>query len=197
MPKIVDKEQMIKSIMKAAQSAFVKYGFHKTTMDKIAKEAHIAKGTLYLYFDSKEDLSQKLIVTQFETSYKNLTRKNQFETLDALLAHIEKGLVVSKQESQFISIIFESFGPSFASNHFTVEMAKFFDQIGEFYSSNLQMLIDKGKINNSIDAVVLGRALVSLMDGLILHKSLFKLSANQYKSMIKEVIDLFRRGLKK
>lgn len=43
-------------ILDAAERLFVRYGYKKTTVDEIAQEAHIGKGTVYLHFESKEDV---------------------------------------------------------------------------------------------------------------------------------------------
>lgn len=43
-------------ILNAAQSLFVRYGVKRTSIDEVARAADIAKGTLYLYYDSKETL---------------------------------------------------------------------------------------------------------------------------------------------
>jgi AcrR family transcriptional regulator len=48
-------------ILIAARDVFGKKGFYETKMEDVAKEAGVAKGTLYLYFQSKEDLYQCLI----------------------------------------------------------------------------------------------------------------------------------------
>jgi AcrR family transcriptional regulator len=41
-------------ILDAADSLFQRYGYQKTTVDDIAREARIGKGTIYLHFKSKE-----------------------------------------------------------------------------------------------------------------------------------------------
>src|SRR5436190_14570990 len=41
-------------ILQAARKVFARRGYRATTVDDIAAEAKIAKGTLYLYFKSKE-----------------------------------------------------------------------------------------------------------------------------------------------
>lgn len=41
-------------ILDAAQQLFAHFGYRRTAMEDIAREAGVAKGTLYLYFDSKE-----------------------------------------------------------------------------------------------------------------------------------------------
>jgi AcrR family transcriptional regulator len=43
-------------ILAAAMVVFGKKGFDATRMDEVAKQAKIAKGTLYLYFRSKRDI---------------------------------------------------------------------------------------------------------------------------------------------
>lgn len=48
-------------IVSAATIYFSKYGFHKTTMDEIARHIHKAKGVLYYYFRSKEELFNEVL----------------------------------------------------------------------------------------------------------------------------------------
>src|SRR6266849_4433660 len=43
-------------ILEAAQNLFLRYGVKRTSLDDVVREAGIAKGTLYLYFDSKDVL---------------------------------------------------------------------------------------------------------------------------------------------
>jgi AcrR family transcriptional regulator len=43
-------------ILDAALSHFLRYGVKRTSVDDVAREAGIAKGTVYLYFDSKTAL---------------------------------------------------------------------------------------------------------------------------------------------
>jgi AcrR family transcriptional regulator len=43
-------------ILDAARRAFARFGFKKTSVDEIARDAGVAKGTVYLACDSKEDL---------------------------------------------------------------------------------------------------------------------------------------------
>lgn len=56
-----EKEQRRKTIIDAAESVFFSKGFDNSSMDDVAKEAELSKGTLYLYFHSKEDLYAAII----------------------------------------------------------------------------------------------------------------------------------------
>ncbi|EJW17652.1 TetR/AcrR family transcriptional regulator [Paenibacillus alvei] len=58
-----DKLQLI---MNAAYELFGSNGFYETKMSEIADKAGIAKGTLYLYFESKEQLFAAIIMRSFE-----------------------------------------------------------------------------------------------------------------------------------
>lgn len=51
-----EKQQRREEIIQAAENVFFTKGFDQSTMDDIAEEAELSKGTLYLYFKSKEDL---------------------------------------------------------------------------------------------------------------------------------------------
>lgn len=49
-------------ILEAARTRFLHYGFRKTTIDEIAADAGVGKGTVYLYFGGKEDILTTLAV---------------------------------------------------------------------------------------------------------------------------------------
>jgi AcrR family transcriptional regulator len=57
--KLVENREEV--ILNAAKTLFQKFGFEKTTMDEIAQEAGIAKGSVYLDFPSKHDILISLI----------------------------------------------------------------------------------------------------------------------------------------
>jgi AcrR family transcriptional regulator len=51
-----EKEARKEEILNAAEKFFFEKGLAQTTMDEIAEAAELSKGTLYLYYGSKEDL---------------------------------------------------------------------------------------------------------------------------------------------
>jgi AcrR family transcriptional regulator len=48
-------------ILLAALELFSRYGFKRTSVDLLAKEAHVVKPTVYAYFDSKEAIFREVI----------------------------------------------------------------------------------------------------------------------------------------
>ena len=55
------------AILAAAKQLFGHYGYRRTSIDDIAQEARIAKGTVYLYFKSKEEIFRALCQQLLET----------------------------------------------------------------------------------------------------------------------------------
>jgi AcrR family transcriptional regulator len=57
-----EKENRRDEILKAGERLFIVKGIAVTTMDEIARECELAKGTLYLYFKSKEQLYLEIVL---------------------------------------------------------------------------------------------------------------------------------------
>jgi len=53
-------------ILTVADKLFSRFGFHKTSMDEIAKISRKAKGSLYYHFASKEELFTAVVSTEIE-----------------------------------------------------------------------------------------------------------------------------------
>ncbi|CKN84036.1 putative transcriptional regulator [Mycobacterium tuberculosis] len=61
-----DKSQRRDEILAAAKIVFAHKGFHATTVADIAKQAGLAYGLIYWYFDSKDDLFHALMAGEEE-----------------------------------------------------------------------------------------------------------------------------------
>ncbi len=61
-------------ILDAAIRVFAQRGFHKATMDDVAQEAELGKGTLYYYFKSKEEILQKLLEDNTRNFFNQITQ---------------------------------------------------------------------------------------------------------------------------
>ena len=55
--RVQKKEKTKQAILKAALELFAAKGFYATTTKAISKKAQIAEGTLFNYFETKEDLA--------------------------------------------------------------------------------------------------------------------------------------------
>jgi len=69
-----EKEQRRKAIIDAAEQVFFSKGVDNATMDEVAEKAEFSKGTLYLYFNNKDELLHAIIGRGLEILY------NMFKT---------------------------------------------------------------------------------------------------------------------
>ncbi|MGJ4747000.1 TetR/AcrR family transcriptional regulator [Leptospira sp. SA-E8] len=65
---LVDEERK-KEILDAALYCFLQFGYSKTSMDDVAKQANLSRPLLYLKFKNKEDLFEGIFDYTLEGSY--------------------------------------------------------------------------------------------------------------------------------
>ena len=71
-----ERAQRRQEILNASRQVFFERGFHRPTMDDVAAQAEVSKGTIYLYFESKEEIlalllleGLDLLVDEMETAH--------------------------------------------------------------------------------------------------------------------------------
>lgn len=60
----MDSNQKKEHILESAKVMFERYGYEKTSMNDIAKQAGIGKGSIYYYFESKDEIFVKLLQSE-------------------------------------------------------------------------------------------------------------------------------------
>lgn len=75
--KSIDKKN---ALLKATIQLVNNNGFHATPMSKIAKMANVSPATIYLYFDSKQDLVNKTYL-EVKTAYTNFAFATYHEAM--------------------------------------------------------------------------------------------------------------------
>jgi len=59
---VAEKNQKRKDILTSAKTLFNEKGFHNTKMEEIALKAGVGKGTLYEYFNNKQDIFDEFCI---------------------------------------------------------------------------------------------------------------------------------------
>ena len=67
-----EKAQRRKEILNAARQEFFERGFHRPTVDDVAARAEVSKGTIYLYFESKEGILAHLLLEGLDLLIKEM-----------------------------------------------------------------------------------------------------------------------------
>lgn len=195
MPKIVDREAMQAAICEGARKTFIAYGYHGTPLDKVAEEIGIAKGTIYLYFKTKQALADALGALYFEGMSDALKALPRAESLEEFLGQLVTWVDVSEDQAAFVPLFFEMSGPSLAKQAYTGRMAHVWSEAADLFAGTLSYLQTRKMVLYDVDTARMGRVLVSMMDGIILHRSLFAISAEDSRAMAKELMQTLHRGL--
>jgi AcrR family transcriptional regulator len=101
-----EKIQRKQLILEAAQKVFFTKGLMETTMDDIARESELAKGTLYLYFKSKEEIQFEvsLIGANLLTSRMKSVIQDKLSGLENLLRIGWEFIRFSVEEKDFFNL---------------------------------------------------------------------------------------------
>ena len=61
-----EKENRKNAILKAARKLFFEKGFEPVTVESIARKAELSKGSIYLYFNSKEEIYTQILLSDID-----------------------------------------------------------------------------------------------------------------------------------
>jgi TetR/AcrR family transcriptional regulator len=114
-----EKAERRDEIIRAGEALFLEKGLAGTTMDDIAKKAELSKGTLYLYFKSKEELY--LTITHRAMSVLYEFMKNSQENTTGTLERIRN---FGKSYFEF----FEAYPNHFKILSVVIDLSRFFKQ---------------------------------------------------------------------
>jgi AcrR family transcriptional regulator len=68
-----EKDSRKKLILKSARTLFFKKSFNKVTVDEIAKCSELGKGSIYLYFNSKEEIYAQILLNDIDNFNKQVS----------------------------------------------------------------------------------------------------------------------------
>ncbi len=132
-----ERAQRRDDILRAARAVFFQRGFHTATVDDVAVAAEVSKGTVYLYFDTKETILAHLLL----------------EGLDMLVAELEAAYAADRR-----------FGARTRLRRMAEAYLHFFQTNPEYY--RLLMAFDRGQLQATIEPVVYQDVLARSLRGL-------------------------------
>jgi AcrR family transcriptional regulator len=94
MPKVIPeyKDLAKKRIIDAAYKIFYRKGYHSSTMNDVAKEVGVSKGSLYSYFKSKEELLQITNQSSSDSFNDYFYSENSLEPLKEIYNYMLKSI---------------------------------------------------------------------------------------------------------
>ena len=199
-----EKESKRNNILKAARKLFFDKGFKAVTVDSIAAKAGVSKGSIYLYFDSKEEIYAQVLIADNIEHHKDLLYLSSKEApAEELLREYSERYVNNFLHDNELFRILMTFMLQTEQMNLTpqqnAELIRTTNDNIKFVSGILQKGIDAGDFLPTIDVRQTQNAIWGMLNGII---SLFLFMGNPAKradrinTMVKESLDIFIKGLK-
>lgn len=157
------EERRMEEILDAAFKVFSARGYHNTTVDDIAQEAGISKGTCYQYFTSKEDI----FIATMERTLDTLLAEAQaaaVESQDALIRMGIEGLTfVSKYRDlqfMFMGVVSEALG---GNERLRKKAAEAFGRVAGFLARDIEKGVSEG-VFRPVNPMTVAYALIGIAE---------------------------------
>ena len=129
-------------ILNAAEDVFTQKGLDLARMDDIANETGLSKGTLYLYFKSKDDLIIAILDRMFQGVFKQLDarKSDQLGAADAILQFTDAAVRDYKLMLRVMPVAYEFLALAFRNKIVQKALKQYF----RYYMDVLVPLIERG-----------------------------------------------------
>lgn len=161
------KQEVRGRIIQSAIECFSKNGFDRTRMDDISLLAELSKGTLYNYFDNKEDLFNAICEDSLDLlkiQLDQLFTKNKNDLISNAELFYENFQKIQKEGSA--KVFFEALSESTRNLKLQKILFKHRLKIYKVVENYLQIQRDKGFFKGGANLTYIASGMVSLFDGI-------------------------------
>ena len=165
------KAEAKEKIVQAAIESFAQTGFDRTKMEDIAKRLGLSKGTIYLYFKSKEDLFLAICEYNIQKGDKEdvglfIRKENVASDAEQIYDNIRR------REQGNDRVMLEMVAESARNPKLRKAMYELHVKVHEHVMEGVKNKIEQGFLRKDVDAISLAIALVALYDGLAVNRML-------------------------
>ncbi len=128
-------------ILSVANKLFSQFGFHKTSMDEIAKIARKAKGSLYYHFSSKEELFKEVVsneIANLKIQLSIIVNNNDLSATGKIKAYLIKRMETLNSAANYHETIKADFFEHF---DFIDDLR---NELDEWEKENIKKIITQG-----------------------------------------------------
>lgn len=162
-------EERKEQILNAAEEVFTQRGLDRARMDDVAAQTGLSKGTLYLYFKSKEDLIISIFERIFKGAFEQLEEQKDSDSsaTEALLQFTEEAIRGYRRILRITPIVYEFLALAFRNKIVQRAMKRYFDQYMKVLIPIIQRGIDLGEFRQ-VDAQEVAVAAGAIYEGTVL-----------------------------
>jgi len=167
-PKPNVSAERIPQILNAAMFAFAEKGFHQATMEDVANEAGLSKGTLYLYFKNKDDLIHSVLQASLEEGFGELEQILQLDEFvkPHLLKWLEALALKMETSTIYLSIGYEFYALAARDEQVRQTLQTYFAKYRALLHAVIKKGVEQGEFIKSIDPQVVAIAIIAMFEGI-------------------------------
>jgi len=198
-----ERERRKRQILEAAQLVFPANGFRKTTMEDVAREAELSPGTLYLYFNSKEELYASLtfgFLRRFISRLKHIDTGSEAEPLQIIKGLLDAMVDVYEMDpAMLIHLVHLQSSETLYDIpvHLKSEFKELFRSSREAIAKVVHKAMSIGRVR-AANPLILADILWALFSGVILReesKRFINGSTRYLRQHLDIAFEIFTRGL--
>lgn len=182
-------------IIKAALKVFAKKGFYQAKVSEIAREAEVADGTIYLYFNNKDDILINLFEEEMnkiieEMRFRIAQKKDPGEKIEQF-ARTHMGLLKNNKDLAEVIQVEIRQSSKFMKEYDNRKFAQYLDLISEIIIEGQE----KGIFRQDINPGIAKRAFFGALDELSRLWVLAPQKKYSITTAAKQISDYFLKGL--
>ena len=166
-PNVSDERKA--QIINAAEDVFTQKGFNEARMDDIADETGLSKGTLYLYFKSKDDLIIAILDRMFQREMKQMEGLDQADlsAADAIWKMTEAVTNNILGFVRLVPIVYQFLALAFRNKYVQKALKKYINQYIDMITPIIEQGIKSGEFRK-VDAREVAIAMSAIIEGTLL-----------------------------
>lgn len=166
-PNVSDERKV--QIINAAEDVFTKKGFDEARMDDIAEETGLSKGTLYLYFKSKDDLIIAILDRMIQREFKQLENLNQdgMSATDAIWKITDLLTKDILGWLRLIPIVYQFLALAFRNKYVQLALKKYINRYLDILVPIIQRGVEAGEFRQ-VDTREVAIAMGAMIEGTLL-----------------------------
>jgi len=184
-------------IIEAATKVFAKNGFYQSKIAQIAKEAGVADGTIYIYFENKDDILISLFEEQMKAVLDNMTLQltkidDPAEKLEIFASTHLDLIEKNKDMAEIIQVELRQSG-KFMKEYKNERFLEYLDIIGDIISEGQK----RGLFRKDVIPGVAKRAFFGALDEVSRFWVLSSRKQYDIRTVAKQISGFFLNGIKK
>ena len=166
-PNVTDERKT--QIINAAEGVFTKKGFDEARMDDIADETGLSKGTLYLYFKSKDDIILAILDRIFQREFRvfeqmDLSTMSATDAINHFVDNVSRDVKIMLR---LMPIAYEFLALAFRNKTVQKSLKVYVNRYLDILIPIIQSGIDSGEFRD-VDAHEVAIAMGAILEGTIL-----------------------------